>query len=411
MRWLWRIVKWLGIGLVVLVLGAFLFALVRLGAEPLTLAWAKDEPSGPEASPAIALPFDREAALEALQREVFGTFPDADAVEVLEASRFEHLGGTLTNLSLRAEGPEAWTRPFGISLVTRDPDAPLIVWSSFSPRGAAIEHPSVPGRAMDGMGASLVEGVFGRYIQSPPVEAILDAGYGFAVMYPSEMVPDQAGAGEAELRRVFGGEPRTGAIAAWAFAVVWALDALEAEGLLPDDVIAAGHSRYGKSALLAGALDPRVSGVISHQSGTGGASLSRGKRGETVEQITESYPHWFAPGYSEEGLSIDQHHLLAAIAPKPVLLGGARRDVWSDPNGALRAAMGAAPVYADLTGREPLAARRLDVWNPEADIAVWTRPGTHGVVEEDWPAFLSWVQAQFPRQAERSPPAFAVPGG
>ena len=140
-----------------------------------------------------------------------------------------------------------------------------------------------------------------------------------------------------------------------------------------------------------------MDGVIAHQSGTGGASLSKDKRGETVAQMVESYPHWFAPDYADDTLTIDQHYLLALIAPRPVLLGGAKRDVWSDPNGALRAAMGAAPAYREMTGRAPLAAERLDVWEPSADIAIWQRPGTHGIVEEDWPAFLDFLDAHFKR--------------
>ncbi len=94
-------------------------------------------------------------------------------------------------------------------------------------------------------------------------------------------------------------------------------------------------------------------------------------------------------------MDIDQHALLALIAPRPVLLGNARRDVWSDPNGAFRAAMGADPVY-ELLGSEGLRQERLYDWRPEADIAFWVRPGTHGVVEEDWPAFLEFLKAHFP---------------
>jgi len=85
---------------------------------------------------------------------------------------------------------------------------------------------------------------------------------------------------------------------------------------------------------------------------------------------------------------------LALIAPRPVLLGNARRDVWSDPNGAFRAAIGADSVY-ELYGDEGLEQTRLDQWMPEASLAFWIRPGTHGVVKEDWPAFLEFLDAHF----------------
>ena len=96
-----------------------------------------------------------------------------------------------------------------------------------------------------------------------------------------------------------------------------------------------GHSRYGKSALLTALWSEHVAAIIAHQSGTGGASLSRGKKGESVTQILSSYPHWFAPAYAnydtDAAIEVEQHHLLALLAPRPILLGNARRDVWSDP--------------------------------------------------------------------------------
>ena len=82
---------------------------------------------------------------------------------------------------------------------------------------------------------------------------------------------------------------------------------------------------------------------------------------------------------------------LAAIAPKPVLLGNARRDVWSDPEGAFIAAKIAAPAW----GADGFGATRLDDFKPEDKISFWIRPGTHGVVKEDWPAFLDFLDAHF----------------
>ena len=391
-----RVLLWLGAAVGLLLAGGFVFALIRFGPVPLTLAWAKDAPNGPAAAPPLATPFDPEAARGALAREVYGATPPPGEVRVLDRLDATYRGVPLVQLELAVDLPGGRTRPFGITLLDNSDSGggPLIIWSSFSPRGAAIPHPDVPGAPMEGMMSDVVEFGFGRYIQTPPTDMILSHGYSFAVMHPPELVPDRAEAAEAALG-VFGGEPRTGAVAAWGWAVSRALDALEGEGLADRPVIAAGHSRYGKSALWAAAHDVRIDAVISHQSGTGGASLSRGKRGETVAEITESYPHWFAPGYAEDTLTIDQHHLLALVAPRPLLLGGARRDVWSDPNGALRAAVGAAPVWEAATGRAPLAAERLDVFAPTADIAMWTRPGTHGVVEEDWPAFLDFLDAHF----------------
>jgi len=86
----------------------------------------------------------------------------------------------------------------------------------------------------------------------------------------------------------------------------------------------------------------------------------------------------------------DAHALLAVIAPKPILLGNARRDVWSDPEGAYQAAR-----WASQNTNQSFTATRLDDFKPADDIAIWTRPGTHGVVKEDWPAFLDFLDAHF----------------
>ena len=403
-----------------LILGAFVFALLRFGPTAMTLAWASGPPNGAPARPPLAADFDPEAARAALEREVYGSWPgngapeegapgEGASVEVVAAERLPYPsipGAQLVNIDM-ALLAGTQRRPFGISLVRRDPADPLIVWSSFGPRGAAIPHPSVPGEPIGSVTGRLVRFVFGRYIDGPPLTDVLDRGYGFAVLHPPEALPDSA-ASLAVLDTMMGGETtdgeadsgagsssRPGAIIAWAWLAAEALDALEAEGEALGAVVAGGHSRYGKAALVWAAWDGRVDAVVAHQSGTGGAALSRDKRGETVAQMTESYPWWFAPGYAEDALNIDQHYLLALLAPRPVLLGGARRDVWSDPNGALRAAIGAAPAWRARGVAEPLPARDLYDFRPSAPIALWTRPGTHGIVEEDWPAFLQFLDAHF----------------
>jgi len=133
----------------------------------------------------------------------------------------------------------------------------------------------------------------------------------------------------------------------------------------------------------------------------GGASLNKGKRGESIAEITEIYPHWFAQSYAEfadreEHMPLDQHALIALIAPRPLFLGNARRDVWSDPNGAFKAAIGATPVY-NLYKKQGLNQDKLRPFIAGADISFHLRPGTHGIVKEDWPAFLAFLDAHTKR--------------
>ena len=302
-------------------------------------------------------------------------------------------------------------RTFGLVIVTPAQGGappPVIIMQNFCPNHDVIPHPDIPKPAgdyfscsADGVMANIFSYFFGRYITTPPVKDIMARGYALAVMYPSEFVPDNRESGQVVLGEIFKDQhaaTSTGAIAAWAAQFSLVRGYLDANREFSSH-IAYGHSRFGKSALLATAYDPDIDGAIAHQSGTGGASLSRDKPGETVTDITEGFPHWFSQAYAAYGgaentLPIDQHHLLALIAPRPVMLGNARRDVWSDPNGAFRAAQGANPVYG-LYGSGGLRQIKLTDFDPAADIAFWMRPGTHGVVKEDWPAFLEFLDAHF----------------
>jgi hypothetical protein len=415
-----------------------LAALVVLsGCAKLTLAWTDLKPDGPPAVPAALGPFGGVGAVqnistwesarapvlrEALQREVFGMMPDASSTRVMERKVLNEaaFGGkgvldeyrlavtaTFNGVAVETAGAnndDGFVMDVVIPAGAEGP-VPVILMQTFCPRWNTLPDPAVAGAPEEiDTGGGIGTYIFGRFICTPPVDTILDAGYAIATIFPSEVVPDRRAEGLEQLHRLSAGyeddETRWGAIGAWAWLYSRMIDALEDDPRIDRHAIVTwGHSRYGKSALLAAAFDDRVAGVISHQSGTGGASLNRRKKGESVKSITNSYPHWFSQSYAsfagrEGDMTIDQHHLLALIAPRPVLLGNARRDVWSDPNGAFRAAIGADPVYA-LYGAGGLEQKRLDEWNPDAALAFWIRAGTHGVVKEDWPAFLEFLDAHF----------------
>ncbi|MEO0881281.1 MAG: alpha/beta hydrolase [Pseudomonadota bacterium] len=294
---------------------------------------------------------------------------------------------------------------------------PLIIGQTFSSNpqvfrqydlvpGPSIENPPETGEGPGGFGMGLVTFIFGSYIQKAPLDDYLDRGYAFANFYAAEIVPDRAEAGRATLERFpagSDGRQPTGAVAAWAAGYFAAIDILDADPRIdPARTAVFGHSRHGKSALIAGAWDDRIELVISHQSGTGGASLNRQKPGETIKQITKNYPHWFDPTYAtyadnEEAIPIDQHMLIALNAPRRVLLGNGRRDVWSDPNGAFRAAQGASPAWRTFD-RSGLTQPGLKDFDPSADIAFHIRPGGHGIVRADIDAFLAFLDASFTSQ-------------
>lgn len=278
-------------------------------------------------------------------------------------------------------------------------DAPIILSQNFSPNAAVISinghTPLVDKKLSMGPLAPIFTFFFGRHIVEPPLEDIIDRGYSFVAMHPPDYLADHADKATTQLNFMLGDNPeRSGALMVWASLSTALADEFKAKD--PSrPIITFGHSRYGKTALLAGAYSGSIDAVIAHQSGTAGASLMRDDTGESLGQIVKNYPHWLKPAAfpyanSPKTLPTDSHALLAQLSPKPVLLGNARRDVWSDPEGSFKAAK-----WAANNTLQTFSATRLDDFIPKDNIAIWTRPGTHGVVKEDWPAFLEFLDAHF----------------
>jgi hypothetical protein len=183
------------------------------------------------------------------------------------------------------------------------------------------------------------------------------------------------------------------------------MDYLETDGDVDAKrVVLVGHSRTGKAALWAGAQDERFAMVVSNQSGSTGAALSRGKVGETIAIINDRFPHWFCANYKlyagrEAELPVDQHMLLALIAPRLLYVGSAAEDVWSDPGGEFRATAAASAAWRLLgaAGLPPGAKM------PPTDAPLYgdrvgyhVRPGRHGLTEADWDKFLDFADARLP---------------
>jgi len=250
-----------------------------------------------------------------------------------------------------------------------------------------------------------------------PVPDNIDHGFATAAFYAGDVDPDdQNDDFRNGIHPLFDiDQPRTdvswGCISSWAFAASRVLDYLSTASSLRQrvdatKVVVIGHSRGGKTALWAAAQDERFVMAVSNNSGCTGAALSRrkadGRHGETVAQINEVFPNWFCGNYriynnNEEALPVDQHMLLALIAPRALCVASATEDDWADPEGEYLSLHAAAPAWSLLfegDASTTLPDKQPD-WFQTEKLSYHLRPGDHDLLVYDWHRYMSMARRVF----------------
>jgi len=237
-----------------------------------------------------------------------------------------------------------------------------------------------------------------------PIEEIIDNGFALFILNYQDAAPDDSDFGTGLGGPILNGRKRAscepGKIAMWAWAASRVMDycqTLDCLDLSRGAVI--GHSRLGKTALLAGMMDERFRFVISNNSGCSGAALARGKKGEDIESICDLIGYWFAPNYQkyrqkEETLPLDQHFLVAAIAPRYVYVASASEDFSADPVSEYLSCCAADEVYEKLGLKGFVHPDTLpeagDVFH-EGHIGYHMRRGVHYLSREDWNHYCRFI--------------------
>jgi len=238
-----------------------------------------------------------------------------------------------------------------------------------------------------------------------PTEEIIDSGYATLTFCYKDVTTDDGDFSNGLAGVYYKDGKQTddgcGKIMLWAWMASAVMDyAMTLPELDHERISVCGHSRLGKTALVAGAIDERFYCAFSNDSGCGGAALEREKGGERIAKITEVFPFWFCKKYStyannEEAMPLDQHFLIAANRPHRVYVASAALDAWACPENEYLSCVAASEYYKADGGMGFVHPDRMpkigDAFH-DGYIGYHLRDGKHYLSREDWARFVEFLE-------------------
>jgi len=382
-------------------------------------------------------PARRKEILDIFAREMYGEEPPAPEAVVTE---LREEGSTLAGLAIRRQY-RMWFK--------QDKSGPFLDWLLVLPNRVAELLPNTKGAnvvcenrekvpvvlmlnypgnhaVLNDAEVALPEGGWFRYDGDPgdhgpkesnrgalrhsqsrttvPAEFIVSRGYAFLTACYAQVSPDvEVGRGDPEAlaythvfelwgKRDESRTDNTTALGAWAWALSRGLDLAEK---IPEidarRCVATGSSRLAKAALLASARDERFAVCVPNQTGGGGVPLAKRNFGENISTEMRMFPHWYCKAYAkyidnEQAMKFDQHLLVAAIAPRPLLVQGFNSG-WFDAKGEWLSCRAASPVW-EFLGKEGLPKGdfpdNYDLSLVGPSLGYVRRGGQHGLAGYDW---------------------------
>ncbi len=267
-------------------------------------------------------------------------------------------------------------------------------------------------------------------------EQLIAAGWGYATINPNSIQADNgAGLTKGIIGLVNKGQPRKpddwGSLRAWAWGAARGLDYLETDATVDAKKVGIeGVSRFGKTALVTMAFEPRFAMALVGSSGEGGAKLHRRNFGEAVENLTGSGEyHWMAGNFLKYGaaestfgtknagdLPIDAHELIALCAPRFTFVSYGipeKGDAnWLDQQGSYMATVAAGPVFRllgvrDIGEKEDYRTARMPPVNTgllDGELAWRQHDGGHEDTS-NMQHFIAWASKLINHTPPAAPPA------